>query len=289
MIVLSKRCWGGRVASAEPHANHLHFAPDSFYKPDVIPVTKSSALWHYNRPNCKLICGGFYFSLLQDSKVTPASTSVNVAAVESVAPVDTVVTPASTSVNVAADVDSVVADSLANSATPLRSLIVITKRVRLLQSKREVAHAKIITSSPYKRKLENAAEEKQKKADAKRKRSEKAAEKKAKKAESKTKPAEPKIKQSEKSAESKVKKTETKRKQTQKSAAGIKKNKNRSKSDKVNVEDDEANCLYCNELYSTSSEAWIKCQGPCQKWSHLSCAGLTATDKHFVCEICQEL
>jgi len=267
MIVLSKRCWGGRVASAEPHANHLHFAPDSFYKPDVIPVTKSSVLWHYNRPNCKLICGGFYFSLLQDSKVTPASTSVNVAA----------------------DVDSVVADSLANSATPLRSLIVIPKRVRVLQSKREVAHAKIITSSPYKRKLENAAEEKQKKADAKRKRSEKAAEKKAKKAESKTKPAEPKIKQSEKSAESKVKKTETKRKQTQKSAAGIKKNKNRSKSDKVNVEDDEANCLYCNELYSTSSEAWIKCQGPCQKWSHLSCAGLTATDKHFVCEICQEL
>jgi len=79
-----------------------------------------------------------------------------------------------TSVNVAADVDSVVADSLANSATPLRSLIVIPKRVRVLQSKCEVAHAKIITSSPYKRKLENAAEEKQKKANAKRKRSEKA-------------------------------------------------------------------------------------------------------------------
>jgi len=110
--------------------------------------------------------------------VTPALTSVNVTAVESVAPGDAGDTPASTSVNVAADVDSVVADSLANSATPLRSLIVIPKHVQVLRSKHEVAHAKIITSSPYKRKLENAAEEKQKKADTKRKRSEKAAEKK---------------------------------------------------------------------------------------------------------------
>jgi len=114
----------------------------------------------------------------------------------------------------------------------------------------------------------------------------------AKKAESKAKTAEANMKQSEKSAQSKVKKAETKRKHTEKSAAGIKKNKNRRKSDKVNVEDDEANCLYCNEvdeLYSISSEAWIKCQGPCQKWSHFSCVGLTATDKHFACKICQEL
>jgi len=220
--------------------------------------------------------------------VTPSPTSVNVAAVESVAPVDAVVTRSPTS-DVTA-VDSVVANALPDAATPLRSLIMIPKRVRLIRSKREVAHAKIITSSPYKRKLENAAEEKKKKADSKRKRNEKSAEKKAKKAESKAKTADAEMKQSEKSAQRKVKKEDTKRKHTQKSAAGIKKNKKIGrKSDKMNVEDDEAECLYCNELYSTSSEAWIKCQGPCQKWSHLSCAGLTATDKNFVCEICQEL
>jgi len=77
-----------------------------------------------------------------------------------------------------------------------------------------------------------------------------------------------------------VKEAQTKRKHTEKSAAGIKKNKkNGRKSDKVNVEDDEANCLYCNELYSTSAEAWIKCQGPCQKWSHLSNARTGITRK----------
>jgi len=217
---------------------------------------------------------------------TPSSTSVSVAAVESVA---ALATPSSTSVSVAAQ-DSVFADSLADAATPLRSLIIIPKRVRVLQSKREVAHAKIITSSPYKRKLENAAEEKKKKTDAKRKRSEKAAEKKAKNAESKAKTAVAKMKQSEKSGQSKVKKAEAQRKHTEKSATCIKKNKkNGKKSVQMTVEDDDANCLYCNELYSTSSEAWVQCQGSCQKWSHLSCAGVTATDKNFMCEICQEL
>ena len=60
-----------------------------------------------------------------------------------------------------------------------------------------------------------------------------------------------------------MKKAEAKRKHTEKSAAGIKKNKkNGRKSDQVNVEDDEANRLYCNELYSASSEAWTKCHLP---------------------------
>jgi len=223
-----------------------------------------------------------------DAVVTPSSTSVNVAAVDSVPPVDAAVTPSSTSVSVVA-VDSVVSDSPADATTPLRSLIVIPKCVRVLRSKREVAHAKIITSSPYKRKLENAAEEK-KKADSKRKRSEKSAEKKKNAAESKAKKAEAKIKQSEKSSQSKVKKASTKRKRSEKSAAGIKRNKKIGrKSDKLNIEDDDTNCLYCNELYSTSSEAWIMCQGPCQKWSHLSCAGLSAADRNFICEICDEL
>ena len=56
---------------------------------------------------------------------TPSSTSVSVAAVELVA---AVVTLSSTSVSVAAQ-DSVFADSLANAATPLRSLIMMPKRV----------------------------------------------------------------------------------------------------------------------------------------------------------------
>ena len=212
--------------------------------------------------------------------VTPSPTSVTVAAVESGAPVDAVITPSPTSVNVAAE-DSVVADSLTNAATPLRSLIMIPKRAQVLRSKREVAHAKIITSSPYKRKLENAAEEKKKKADSKRKRSEKSAEKKAKKAESKAKTAEAKMKQSEKSAQSKLKTADTKRTRTEKSAAGIKKNRPTEVS-----EVDETPCLCCEIMFCDSSVPWFRC-ARCAKWVCGNCTGCGKfKKKRFFCGLC---
>lgn len=48
----------------------------------------------------------------------------------------------------------------------------------------------------------------------------------------------------------------------------------------------DAPCLYCGEMWSQSHEQFIKCQGHCQEWAHVSCAGVDITDKNFVCERC---
>lgn len=52
-------------------------------------------------------------------------------------------------------------------------------------------------------------------------------------------------------------------------------------------DDDDASCLYCNELYSCSRprENWIRCQ-TCKSWSHNECAGIAPRCKSFICELC---
>lgn len=49
----------------------------------------------------------------------------------------------------------------------------------------------------------------------------------------------------------------------------------------------DANCLYCDELYSSSTEGWIQCV-ECGKWAHEGCAGIDPDDDDspFTCEIC---
>ena len=57
----------------------------------------------------------------------------------------------------------------------------------------------------------------------------------------------------------------------------------------ADAEKDDPPCLYCGELYSESRKElrhWIRCEGSCEKWAHALCAGTSAQDKHFVCEIC---
>lgn len=49
---------------------------------------------------------------------------------------------------------------------------------------------------------------------------------------------------------------------------------------------DDAPCLYCGEMWSQSREQFIKCQGHCQQWAHISCAGVDDKDINFVCERC---
>lgn len=53
-------------------------------------------------------------------------------------------------------------------------------------------------------------------------------------------------------------------------------------------DEDDASCIYCNELYSLSKsgEGWIRCQR-CKKWSHTECAGISKRTKQFLCDICQ--
>lgn len=53
-------------------------------------------------------------------------------------------------------------------------------------------------------------------------------------------------------------------------------------------EEDDAACLYCNYLYSESSEGWVQCW-QCKKWAHCSCAGEDDEDDEVVhlCTLCQ--
>lgn len=53
-------------------------------------------------------------------------------------------------------------------------------------------------------------------------------------------------------------------------------------------EEDDAACLYCNELYSfsRSNEHWILCQ-KCNQWCHCECAGVSRRVKQFTCDICK--
>lgn len=65
----------------------------------------------------------------------------------------------------------------------------------------------------------------------------------------------------------------------------IKKNQTIKKKTKTNEENEE--CLYCNELYSTSVDEWIQCS-TCTKWAHCLCAGIEEIDYEtmFNCEFC---
>ena len=56
--------------------------------------------------------------------------------------------------------------------TPLRSLITVPKVQRVSRGKRAVAHAKMITDSPYKTKLESISSEKKRKEDSKKRKAE---------------------------------------------------------------------------------------------------------------------
>lgn len=51
--------------------------------------------------------------------------------------------------------------------------------------------------------------------------------------------------------------------------------------------DDDANCLYCDELYSQSSEGWTQCI-TCRNWAQDGCAGIEPEDDNpeFICELC---
>lgn len=54
-----------------------------------------------------------------------------------------------------------------------------------------------------------------------------------------------------------------------------------------NDDEDDAACIYCNELYSKSraKAVWLQCM-KCKLWAHLECTGLDKKAKIFVCELC---
>lgn len=58
--------------------------------------------------------------------------------------------------------------------------------------------------------------------------------------------------------------------------------------DGVADDDDDAACIYCNDLFTRSKafEVWLQCT-QCKRWAHAECAGLNKRAKMFVCEICK--
>ena len=119
----------------------------------------------------------------------------------------------------------------------------------------------VLTSSPYKRQLE----ERMKEADI--------SGRKAKKV---------------KSRPTKATSKPPKQPKKQKPATSPKKNKPRRQCVNNMPEADsqsDASCLYCSELYSQSApgEQWIKCRS-CAGWAHTECAGTKR--KTFVCDLC---
>ena len=74
----------------------------------------------------------------------------------------------------------------------------------------------------------------------------------------------------------------TNRKSTMSKPSGT----HRRKKTRVVSANDDARCLYCQELYSMSGENWVQCSD-CQNWAHYSCAGFDDNSVDFTCELCQ--
>ncbi|XP_069698806.1 uncharacterized protein [Periplaneta americana] len=89
-----------------------------------------------------------------------------------------------------------------------------------------------------------------------------------------------------------VKQTKVKRKLLNQEKIGNSEKQSRPKPKKVRKtaeeKDEDTECFYCNELYSTSNEGWVSCV-KCKQWAHNSCAGTESDDDDFVliCETCK--
>uniref|UniRef100_UPI00358F5F2B neurofilament heavy polypeptide-like n=1 Tax=Myxine glutinosa TaxID=7769 RepID=UPI00358F5F2B len=127
------------------------------------------------------------------------------------------------------------------------------------QSKRSMSEH--LTSSPYKKRLADAAEEK--------KRQE------AQKAEKAKQRAEKKPQKQNKVAE-KPKKKIVKGKRAIFTAP---------EESSESEDDDGTMCLFCRESYSVIGEGWIKCT-VCRLWAHDGCAGVDEEDVNFICDFC---
>lgn len=132
--------------------------------------------------------------------------------------------------------------------------------------KRRAQKAKVLTSSPFKRQLE---EVKQKKLELEQTRS-KRREKKALKEQTSKKPA--KAQQQNLKKSTRKKKTKTSTNEYKKCSA-------------ASDNSEQYFCLYCHELYTDPPiEDWIQCC-VCKKWCHESCAPVDSPD--FVCDFCR--
>jgi hypothetical protein len=52
------------------------------------------------------------------------------------------------------------------------------------------------------------------------------------------------------------------------------------------ITEEDAECLFCGDLYSETGGHWIRCMS-CQRWAHEDCAGTTKKCKVYICELCK--
>jgi histone demethylase JARID1 len=169
------------------------------------------------------------------------------------------------------------------ASTPSTSTLSTQRR-----PKRKVAHAAVITSSPFKKDLEAAQElknnKKQRLEEKLKKKNKKGA--KEKKELSNRKTMETQVqKPQRKTRRSATKRQEKEKKEKTKYRPDVATN-----SSDVNQLNDAENCrcLYCGELYSESVDRWVCCDGGCNQWAHELCAGKDNDLSTFVCELCLE-
>lgn len=139
----------------------------------------------------------------------------------------------------------------------------------------------VLTGSPYKNELQDAVARKERKEKEKEHKNKGKEVKNATKGKSVAKNLFKKIKTGKSNCTpKKLKGEETK---------GLKKIKKKKKIAESESDEEEAECLYCGDLYSISNEGWVACQ-KCFKWAHNSCAGIDNEDDEeiLICEFCQE-
>lgn len=49
---------------------------------------------------------------------------------------------------------------------------------------------------------------------------------------------------------------------------------------------EDASCLFCEQLYSTSTESWVQCT-QCKLWADSECAGVDNADVEYTCDFCE--
>lgn len=148
------------------------------------------------------------------------------------------------------------------------------ERIRNTAHNKRRGKTAVLTSSPYKKELEDEERARNMK--------DKPKKKLFKQPKTKTKPNLKKTTDSRSNENS----------QNKEVTSSTKRIKLESRNDLTSSSEDEGNedeaCIFCNEIYSASKEkeGWIKCSG-CSGWAHEDCSNAEEEDDDFICDFCK--
>lgn len=133
------------------------------------------------------------------------------------------------------------------------------------QSKRKRGSAAVLTSSPYKRDLQTAKEEKE------------------------DKEKRQNMKDKVKSGQNQKKKQKQGAVKGKQKFVGLQEKSVSALEDSSDSDVSDVDCVYCGEPFSKSreNEGWIRCSA-CLLWAHDACAGCDEEDDKYTCDICRK-